>query len=256
MSTVQTASADDFDREGIKGLTSCFPAKYATEIKDKLADKSEKRRDVVDITFNPQFKIYDGGTLPDRFFLKLGQSEVPFTVTDAGTVPDFSDVVIGGAGEGDICIEDAARQGRPADDEGLYFEMGLTPYFQTSGPRYSLTELEEGTKDGKSLYKTMVPAVARMFMPDTDHLSVQVEGDIVPIVTAMKGEQVIGDLKTERYGEGYIFALDDVEDMGADAVEISTPHKLAPVPSIKTMRRFGIGEKKLYPELYKTDSNL
>ena len=255
MAVGQSAQADDFERDGFKGLTSCFPAKYATEIKGKLADKSQKRRDVVDITFNPQFKIYDGGSLPDRFFLKLGQSDIPFTVTDTGAVPDFSEVVLQGDGDGDICIEDTARQGRPADDEGLYFEMGLTPYFQSSGPRYSVELLKEGTKDGKSLYKTMVPSVARLFMPDTDHLSVHVKGDVEPIVTALKDGQAIGGVTTELYGEGYIFALDDVKDMDADAVEITTPHKLAPVPSIKTMRRFGIGEKTLYPELYETELN-
>lgn len=245
------AQADDFQREGVKGLVSCFPAKYAVDINEKLLKKSPDRRDVVDIKMAPKFKIYDEGQLPDRFFLKSEDSETEFTVNADGGAPDFMEIVSAAKGEGDICIQDAARKDRPADDEGLYFEMGLTPYYKNKGPRYSYEQLKEGTKDAKSLVKVMVPSVARMFMPDTDHLSVQYEGaDIAPEVTALKGGEVIGKISTTPYGDGYVFAIDRLKEMDADSIEITGPHKLGVVPSLKAMKRFGIGKKKLYPELY------
>ena len=245
------AQADDFDREGLKGLVSCFPAKYAVDINEKLSEKSADRRDVVDIIMAPKFKIYDGGQLPNRFFLKSEDSETEFTVKPNGDVPDFLSLVSAAKGEGDICIQDAARKDRPSDDEGLYFEMGLTPYYKSDGPRYSYQQLKEGTKDAKSLCKVMVPSVARMFMPDTDHLSVQYDSaDAAPDITAFKDGNVIGKVTATAYGDGYVFAIDKLKDMGADSIEITGPHKLGVVPSLKAMKRFGIGKKKLYPELY------
>lgn len=251
-----SAFADDFDRDGVRELVSCFPAKYVTDIQNKLSDMDAGRRDVVDIQMNPMFKIYDGGALPDRYFLRLADQEVPFTVKADGAVPDFLSVISAHNGAGDLCIEDAARVGVPADDEGLYFEMGLTPYFKPSGPVYDYETLKTGTKDGKQLYKTMVPAVARMFMPDTDYLSVQMDDPAArPTVLQMKDGQVMGEIPVEPYGEGFVFSRKAVDDNGGDGVEIKGgPHKLAPVPSIKTMQRFGIGQKKIYdPDRFKKD---
>lgn len=247
---VSPAMADDFNRDSPRELVYCFPAKYVVDIDDKLSKMDADRRDVVDIQMKPTFKIYDGGALPDRYFLRTDSMETPFTVQADGTVPDFLDVVRAAKGEGDLCIEDAARVGRPGDDEGLYFEMGLTPYFQTPGPVYNYDLLKEGTKDGKALYKTMIPAVARLFMPDTDYLSVQFDDPIAtPRVTALKDGSPIGTIATEPYGEGHVFSRKAVRDKGADSIEIAGgPHRLAPVPSIKTMRRFGIGQKKVYTQ--------
>jgi len=123
----QPSFADDFDRSTIRDASYCFPAKYVTEMARKIADVDDSKRDVVDITMSPKFKIYDGGTGPDRFYLKTEQSETDFTVTEDYAVPDFLGIVKQNSGKGDICIDDKARMGRPGDDENLYFEMGLIP---------------------------------------------------------------------------------------------------------------------------------
>lgn len=251
--TGPSALADDFDRSQPRAETYCFPAKYATEMIRKIAKADDDRRDVVDIKMNPVFKIYDGGALPDAFFLRMDDTpEQNFTVTATGAVPDFLSVLeaTADAQDGDICITDPARAGRPGDDENLYFEMGLSPKFQAPGPRYSLDVLKEGTNDGRSLFKKMIPAVARLFMPDIDHLSIHMnDSEAQPVVSVIKDDTVIGTVDTTPYGEGHIVSLDAIKDTGAEAIEIGGgPHHLSPSPSIKTMQRFGMGQKKLYKQ--------
>lgn len=249
----QNAFADDFDRSEIRGDTYCFPAKYATEMIRKIDKADDDRRDVVDIKMDPVFKIYDGGDLPDRFFLRLDDAPAQdFTIGPSGAVPDFLAVLNATptAEDGGICITDPARAGRPGDDENLYFEMGLRPKFQAAGPRYDTSTLKEGTKDGRELFKKMIPAVARMFMPDIDHLSIHMEDSkMVPVVNLVKGGVVFGTVDTTPYGEGHVVSLDDIKDTGAEAIEITGgAFSLSPSPSIKTMQRFGMGEKTLYTQ--------
>jgi len=244
--STQSAFADDFDRSNPREKTYCFPAKYVTEMTRKINEVDSSKRDVVDIAMAPKFKIYDGGKGPDRFYLRTDASEIEFSVSSDYAVPDFLSVVNKKSGKGDICIDDAARVGRPGDDESLYFEMGLTPKFETQ-TLYDYASLKEGTKDAKSLYKRMVPSVARLFMPDTKHLSVTMSDQSrIPIVSALKDGKAFGEIEITAYGESYIFPLSTLKDMGADAISISGDHTLSPVPSMKIMKRFGIGQKKIY----------
>lgn len=247
----QTALADDFNRDQPREAVYCFPAKYVSQIQSRLSDMDKDKRDVVDIAMAPRFTIHDGGALPDRYFLRGEAGELAFTVQPDGTVPDFLSVIEAGGGTGDICIEDMARMGRPGDDESLYFEMGLSPTVQSAGPRYEYADLREAAKDGKSLYKIMVPRVARMFMPDTDHFYIEMKAaEATPVVQLDNG----GMIETTAFGDGYVFALEAVKAAGAQAVVIEGgPHSLSPVPSIKTMQRFGMGEKKIYTQNEKGD---
>ena len=243
--------ADDFDRDEIRGKIYCFPTKFAVQLIDKLAKASPDKKDIVDSTLAPRFRIFDGGDLPDSYFIRPSGNTrdmgVAFTILADGRVPDFLEKVRSAPADSDLCIKDLARVGRPGDDEGLYFEMGLTPKFKNTSGVYSYSELKEGTKDGKSLYKKMIPAVARLFMPDTDHLSLRYNDIQTPVqIKAFQGEKVLPEIKTQFYNESHVFDLDDLMDMKADRLEISGgAYALSPVPSIKTMKRFGIGEKNV-----------
>lgn len=245
-----TAFADDFDRDTLRGEVYCFPAKYATDLVEKLANADAAKKDVVDSQLAPRFRIFDGGDLPQRYFIRPEEpslSEIDMTIDPDGRVPDFLAKVQTAEAGSDLCIKDAARIGRAGDDEGLYFEMGLTPKFKNRSGNYAFEELKEGTKDGKSLYKKMIPAVARMFMPDTKHLSLRYDDISTPLkIAAFKGAEALPEIETEYYNESHVFDLDDLKDMGADRLEISGgPFQLSPVPSIKTMKKFGIGEKNV-----------
>ncbi len=245
------AYADDFDRNSIRGEIYCFPTKFATELVEKLAAADADKKDVVDSKLAPRFRIFDGGALPQKYFIRpkdaQGETGTPLTILPDGGVPDFLPKVQSAEAGSDLCIKDVNRVGRPGNDEGLYFEMGLTPKFKNRSGSHTIDELKEGTKDGKSLYKKMIPKVARMFMPDTDHLSLRYDDIETPLqMTAYKGETALPPIETEFYNESHVFDLDDLKDMGADRLVISGgPYQLSPVASVKTMRKYGIGEKNV-----------
>lgn len=249
--SAQSAAADDFDRKAVRGEIYCFPAKFATELVEKLASADADKKDVVDSKLAPRFRIFDGGGLPQNYFIRPkeaeGETGTPLTILPDGRVPDFLTKVKTAPADSDLCIKDITRVGRPGNDEGLYFEMGLTPKFKNRSGNYTLEELKEGTKDGKDLLKRMLPAVARMFMPDTDHLSLRYDAiDTPPQITAFKGRQALPPIPTEFYNESHVFYLGELKDMGADRLVIAGgAYQLSPVPSVKTMRKYGIGEKNV-----------
>ncbi len=252
MLAFSAASADDYDREGVRGEVYCFPTQDAVETVTKLQGAKEDRKDVVAPPLTPRFRIFDGGELPQGFFLRGDDNQVltDIPVQPDGTTPAFISKIFSAEQGSDICIQDNTRIGRPGDDEGLYFEMGLTPVFKNISGRYAIDELTEGCKDGKSLYKKMVPAAVRILMPSADHLSLTYETEDTPFqATAYKDGEALPEIETEIYNEAYVFDLEELEDIGADTLVISGgAYSLSPVPSVKTMKKFGIGEKKIYTQ--------
>ncbi len=244
--------SDDYDSDSVRGEVYCIATKFAAELIEKLANADASKTDVVESQLAPRFKIFDGGELPERYFVRADKNDKTSTerdmlITADGRVPEFLQLVSAAPKDSALCISDKARIGRPGDDEGLYFEMGLTPKFKNVSGVYTVAELREGTKDGKSLYKKMIPAIARLFMPDTDHLSLRYDSAKTAVqITAYKDGAALPAITTEFYDEAYVFDLDDIRDMDADRLEIKGgAYQLSPVPSVKTMRKYGMGKKKV-----------
>lgn len=255
------AHADDFERKGLRGETYCFPAKQAVKKIDQLATINPEHKAVVEIILKPRFLIYDGGNLPDRYYLKTPTNKkditsdvalasnpfetIDFTILPDGNVPDFVEKVALSQDSTDICIDDKARIGLADDDESLYFEMGLTPYFKNKSGHHDMDEIKVGIKDGKTQYKKMVPGAIRAFMPDTNYLHIKYDDKSTPPrVTAYTGDAAF-DIRTEFYNEGHVFSAKDLVTQKVDRIEIKGgAYKLSPVPSIKTMKRFGIGKPR------------
>jgi len=228
----------------VKEVVSCFPSKGVVKMMNRLDKIDADKRDVVNIDINPKFLIHDGGTYADRFFLREDGMDRDLNVEPDGLVPEFVSAIKAQPGS-EICVEDKARAGRPADDEGLYFQMGLSPRFLNTPGTHTFAELEEGSRDGKSYYKKMAPAAFRVLIPDTDHIALSYDDKtIAPQIWAYKNDQTLGQVATEPFDKAHVFAVDFLEDMGADRIEIlGGAYKLAPVPSVKTMKKFGFGDK-------------
>ncbi|WP_409433376.1 hypothetical protein ACJ3XI_02415 [Litorimonas sp. RW-G-Af-16] len=228
----------------LRGELFCFPAKDVPKIIDALADVDMDRRDVVDVSVEPRFLIKDEGTWPDRFFIRTETAEIDVPIQKpSGQTPAFIDAARAHK-DGDICVADKARADRPKYDEGLYFEMGLSPHFHNRSGEHALAELEEGAKDGKKFYKKMIPAAVRLFMPDTDYLAVQYSDFRTndAQVFAKVGDQEV-PLQTELYKDLHVVSLDTLEDMDASALIIKGgSYRLLPTVSVKTMRKFGFGQ--------------
>ena len=230
----------------LRGEVFCFPAKDVPKIVESLKEVKADRRNIVDIDINPKFIIKDGGVWPERFFLRTETAEIdiPFE-QPSGLTPSFITQAYAHP-ESDVCVADKTRADRPEYDEGLYFEIGLSPLFLNDSGRHDMAELKEGTKDGKSFYKKMIPSVARMFMPDTDYLAVKYDDmrlEGAQIFALVGGSEV--PLTAELYKEMHVVPFENLEDMKADALMIKGgAYKLQPTVSVKTMKRFGWGQEE------------
>lgn len=238
---VQSASAETSD---LRGKTFCFPAKDVPKLVNKLAEVKVEYRNIVDVRLEPRFIIKDGGVWPEKFYLaKDGElvTDLPFS-RETGGVPDFIAAATARP-DTDICVDDITRAERPEDDEGLYFEMGLSPLFKSTTGQHDLAELKEAAKDGKKFYKKMLPKVISAFMPDTDYFAIRmIDRKAIPTVTAITGE-ASEMLDLEGFKDMWVVSLDDIKSVGANQLLINGgAYDLQPVPSPKTMRKFGMGE--------------
>jgi len=227
----------------LRGETFCFPAKGVPKLVNGLATLKPKYRNIVDVRLQPRFIVKDQGVWPDRFYLaKNGETitELPFS-RETGAVPDFLEATQTRP-DTDICIDDPTRADRPKDDEGLYFEMGLSPLFKSATGTHSLVELKEGSKDGKKFYKKMLPNAIAFLMPKTNYLAIKmVDRSKVPMafVSTAEGER---ELALETFKDMWIVRLDDIEAVAGEALIIrGGAYDLQPVPSPKILRRFGWG---------------
>lgn len=235
------AGADTTEK---RGETFCFPTKKAVKIVEDLSEVKDKHRNIVDVDIDPRFLIKDGGVWPERFYLaKDGKSvkNLPFSRED-GRVDNFM-ASARAYPETDICIDDPTRADRPADDEGLYFEMGLSPFFHNRSGTYDMEELKEGTKDGKNFYKKMIPGALTMFMPDTDYLAVKYEDRSAPLRAFAVLDGVETLMEGEKVKDFYVISFEDMEAWKAEGLVVKGgPYNLQPVPSPSIMRRFGWGQ--------------
>ena len=238
--TPQSAMAAD----KLRGEIFCSPAKDVSKLVDNLKDVKQSRRDVVDVDINPKFIIKDAGVWPERFFLRTDSQEIDIPVEKpSGLTPSFIEQAFKYP-DSDACVADKTRATRPEHDEGLYFEMGLSPFFHNTSGLHEMAELFEGTKDGKTFYKKMIPAAVRMFMPDTDYLAVKYDDMRVTgaqIFALVDGQEVA--LTAQLYKEMHVISCKDLEDMNASALIVKGgAYKLQPTVSVKTMNRFGWGQ--------------
>jgi len=229
----------------LRGEVFCFPAKDVPKLVDKLGKVDSSRRDIVDVGLKPKFLIKDGGGWPERFFIRTQTAEIDVPVEKpSGYTPTFIEAATQHS-DGDVCVADKARANRPETDEGLYFEMGLSPLFHNRSGRHDIAELKEGTKDAKKFYKKMIPAAVSMFMPDTKYLAVRYDDLRLTsqIFASVNGQDI--NIEPELYKDMHVVSFDTLEDMGAQSLIIKGgAYQLQPTVSVKTMKRFGWGDDK------------
>jgi hypothetical protein len=89
----------------------------------------------------------------------------------------------------------------------------------------------------------MLPGALAIFMPDTDYFAIRmIDRKAVPTAMAASGEMQT-KLDMEVFKDMWVVSLDDIEEVGADSLIIDGgAYDLQPVPSPKTMRKFGMGD--------------
>lgn len=232
--------------DNLRGEIFCFPAKGVPQMVERLEAMDAARTNIVDVDIMPKFLIRDGGDWPERFFLRGDGREIDIPVEKpSGATPSFLTQLKTNPNT-DICVADKSRAMRPENDEGLYFEMGLSPLFHNRSGRHAMKELKEGTQDGKIFYKKMIPAALRMFMPDTDYLAVKYDD------MRVTGAQIFAitdagnvPLMAELYKDMHVVSFENLKDMKATALLIKGgAYNLQPTVSVATLKRFGWGQKE------------
>jgi len=236
--------------QGIRGAIFCFPAKGVPKMVARINEVDAKRRDIVDVKLDPKFLIKDGGVWPTSFYLARDGEPItymPFSRKD-GRTPTFL-AAIEADPDADICVDDPTRANKPADDEGLYFEMGLSPRFHSAKGEHNMADIAKGSRDARIFYKKMIPSIYRIFMPDTKHLAVTYQDPSLQApeasaeIFARVGETDI-PLEFERHKEMFIISGTALAQMGASALIVrGGDYDLQPVPSPSMIRRFESGGK-------------
>jgi hypothetical protein len=234
------ASASD---DQVRKAIECYPAEGIIELFGKFDKLKPEKRDTVDAFMDARFKILDGGKLPDRFFYRHDQTEIPFTLSDDGRVTDFNTIRTRDK-NGEVCAEDQARAGLPESGDNLAFNADLQIRFHNASGTHSLAELQDGTKDGKSFFKKLVPAPVRLMIPKFDHVTIEYEDrDTAPNITAFDDQRDLSDLIIQPFGKTYVISVEHLEEIGADRLVINGgPYSLEPSPSIKKMKQLGFTE--------------
>lgn len=225
---------------GLRGETVCFPANKVPKLVKELSKVKADRRNVVDVRLKPRFIIKDGGFWPEKFYLaKDGELVTDLSFSrETGAVEDF----IGAASarpDTDICIDDPSRADHHEDDDGLYFEMGLSPLFKTTRGTHSLAELVEGAKDGKKFYKKMLPDVMSVFMPNTDYFAIKMMDRNAMPRAFVQTDHVETEMSLVAVDDMWVIDLDDILATEANALIVrGGAYDLQPVPSPQVLKKF------------------
>lgn len=240
--------AQDKDQESdaaveLREETRCFPAKGIRDFVGRFDSLETSKRDTIDVFFEPKFVIRDDGTYPDRYYVKQGDKEIDLPINEEGEVPDFVETVKSSAETSEICLQDKARTGTPVDQAGVSFSLPTSIRHIKAEGTYDLETLKDGLKDGKSFYKKMVGGAMALLVPKMTHMLINYEDDTTPPqIQALNGETELEGLEYEIFQGAYVVKYKDLKKMGATHLKVTGgDHSIAPVPSIKTMKKFGIG---------------
>ena len=224
--------------------TRCFPAKSIRNIYSRFDDLKASQRDTVDVFFQPQFIIQDEGALPDRLYLKHEAIETDLSMDEEGNLPGLAAKVKASHETAELCSQDKARAGAPVDEPGAGLSLGMNIRYINESGVYDMGEIEDGLKDGKSFYKKMVGGPMAILVPKMTHVVISYEDEsLAPQIQAYKADAQIEGFEIEPFDGAHVIAVKDLKKLGATQLKISGgEHSLSPAPSIKTMKKFGIGD--------------
>ena len=149
---VFAADKDEIFEPVLRERISCFPAKNIIKFMSKFKKIDADKRDTIDMVFEAEFEVKDGGVLPDRIFLRDNGVETDFTLNADGSVPDF-DKIATASESSEMCADDPSREGQPRTGEELRFGLESDVQFLKNTGYHDIAALEDGLKDGKSHFK-------------------------------------------------------------------------------------------------------
>ncbi len=229
-------AADDADRP--RERIECVPGKKFAKLVKKIGELGPEKRDTIDPAPNFTIKPTDGGGMPGRFFARTGTNEINFEISEEGRVLEFLEKFPRDK-KSEFCSEDPSREGMLKSEKAFEFSMEFNVEFRNDSGSYSMAELKDGLKDGKSVIKKIVPGPVALLIPKMTHVLVQFdEADALFGFQAFKNDALVGDAAFERAGLDYLLSYEGLEAMGADELRISGgAHKIFPSLSLEKLKK-------------------
>ena len=214
----------------------CMPAKDFVKLLRKLDKLDASKKDTVGMEPVMMFEAADGGALPSRVFFRHKGAETPFQINDDGLVPDFTKVKNMDK-KGEMCMEDKTRIGVPEDENGLELDIEMDLIYHNKTGVYSMAELADGLKDGRSHIKKIVPAPIRLLIPKFTYLEIIAEEGVDLDISAMKNGAPISGLDVINVEGSRAIEFAQLERLGADSLKITGgAFTLGPTPSPDDMK--------------------
>lgn len=233
--------------EDIQEGRRCLESKGLIKHMAKFDKLKPEKRDTVNTVGRMNLVSFSDEPLPNAVFYinEETASRTDFAINHEGEVTDFSKLATLPK-IGRLCIKSPNWVG--LDREALEGKMGLTinfdVLFNNQSGTHSLAELQDGTKDGKSHYKKMFPGPLAVMVPKMTHIGVIYDDEnTLAQIEPQKLGQAIPTLMVENFAGMHMFALEDLEALGADGLKVSGgKYWLMPVPSIAKLKKLGFGQ--------------
>lgn len=237
LSIPATAYADD---EGeVLVADYCRPAGGVSETLAKFDSLKASKRDTVGPDLTLRLTLDADEAMPERIELRDGETVLPIIFDADKASVGFTDQIRQVSEAASLCIVDPNRAGRARADRGFGVNMNMGVRFKETPGTHSLTQIEDGMKDGRSHYKKMAGAMG-FLVPKFDYIAVAGDDDAVPPqVWATANGVDLGEPDYELYDGARMIALKTLEAMGADGVRIEpAQYRMSPSPDAKTVAKF------------------
>ncbi len=226
------------DEPELRDLIECTPGKSFSKMAGGLADLDDDKLDTINT--NPSFTLEaaDGGEMPERIFIRSGETDINLDVSDEGEVADFINLFLEDE-KAELCVEDPSRAGKPKEKGAFSMAMKFNMNFIDNNGTYPLPVLKDGLKDGKSALKKMMPGPVSLLIPKLSHIYIEYEDDMTePSFRALDGDQDLGEPGFVKFGPAFLIAYEDLKDMDADTLKVlGGAHTISPSLSPKRMAK-------------------
>ncbi len=233
---IGTAQASDPET---RQLIECAPGKNFVKMSEAIGSLEADKLDTINT--KPSFTLLprDTGELPKRVFVRGSDgTEIDLDYSAEGEVVEFLPSFERTVG-GELCVEDPIRQGRPKTEDAYAFSMEFNMNFLNTSGTYSMDEIKDGLKDGKTALKKIIGGPGSLLVPSLSHLYVEyADNSTKPQFSARKDGKDLGEVPFTKLGDAYLIAYDVLKKKRVDSLVVGGgAHTLSPSLSPKRMAK-------------------
>ena len=236
------ASSETEEKE-LRDELTCFPISGISDFARKFENLKKSKIDSVNMFFEAHLRVKDGGSLPERVYVKYKDNEYNLIFSRDEQVVNIERILQAENGS-DLCAYDPIRAGTLKDGDTLEFDMDSDVRFIENNGYHTSNTLEDGLKDARFLFKKMVPGPAKIFVPKFTHLLVSAidEQDSIYFEAVNSDNNKI-PIATESYCGDKVIKFKDLNAVDAKGINIKGgDYMLYPVPDLETLASFSEGE--------------